>query len=860
MRLGWNTIGGRLFLVFAGILAVNAAALILVTELQHRQERFDAQVEGYHTIEVEIEAYLHSIQALATGLFASASGHPALSRALVLEAEKRAMDIERRLDELPWEQSVIGRNELAPCLSIRQAMSAEARTIEALLGEGGGSTPAQQRRHRERLRVALSRVAIRTEHANLYVIDIVSRLRAHATELLSSATQLAAWIGRVTIIAGGLGLGTALLLGLMFARWLGSQLAALRDVTRAIADGDLSRRSGIRSNDEIGGLARAFDHMAERLQAQAGVRVSKAYVDNIIETMTNGLVVLDQSGYIEKVNPAACALLGYRQPELIGLPAERILGPQGVGEGADAAQPWQGQAVREVEHVLMTKSGEPRTVSLSSAVMDASSGRKTVYVLDDISERRELFAQLVEAKRVAERATKAKTAFLADMSHELRTPLNAILGYAQMLAEDCTLGERQRAAVATMGASGQHLVMLLEDLLDISKIEAGRMELSPAGLHLGRFLDELSAPFGMRAQAKGLGFAYRRDPELPTAVFADERRLRQVLLNLLSNAIRYTETGRVQFSVDRLGERVRFRVEDSGVGIPSHLHAAIFEPFHQVGAARPYREGSGLGLAISKRLVELMAGTLEVHSVPGEGSVFVVELVLPVIAEWSEGSQPRPGRSGYTGPRRQVLIVDDEVENRVMLRSYLSGLGFGIDEAGDGREAVARAAMGRPNVVLMDLRMPGMGGLEATRALRAGGDRVPIIAISASAFAENQAESLRAGCNAFLAKPVRLDALSAKLEELLGLTWTYAEAAGDSEGAEGGTERVLPPAEELDCLLALSRGGDIQAVRRRVEELAEREPAYADFVAVVRRFVKQYRLRELRTHLAMCLEQATAGD
>ncbi|HWN71986.1 MAG TPA: ATP-binding protein, partial [Haliangium sp.] len=557
---------------------------------------------------------------------------------------------------------------------------------------------------------------------------------------------------------------------------------------------------------------------------------------------------------------------------LVGARADRIFGLFSEATHASAPAPWRQDAAQSAELALITKGGDVRTVAFASALMvdqpgtaqgaepgaepGTRPGAKIVCLLDDITERKQLILQLMEAKRAAEGATQAKTAFLANMSHELRTPLNAILGYAQMLADDDNLTGQQRDAVITMRTSGEHLATLLDDLLDISKIEAERMELVPSEFHLGRFLDHLVAPFRMRCEQKGLSFQYEIVSELPGVVRADERRLRQVLINLLGNAIKFTERGGVTFQVGMHQGRMRFQVQDTGIGIAPEQREEIFATFRRGQRAGQSVEGAGLGLAISRRLVELMSGGIGVNSTPGKGSTFWVDLALPAVSSWQETAVGRDQVRGYEGPRRKVLLVDDEADYRAMLVDYLKPLGFEIDEAANGEEALARCAAAHPDVILMDLHMPVMDGFAATRALRSRREHeeIVIIAISASAFEGDRDASLQAGCDGFLAKPIHLDALLAQLAAQLDLTWMRAEPRAASEQPEvEASVWELPLAEELAELLRMAQQGDVKALRDGVDGLEASNHAYAPFCEELRAWAKQYRLKQIRSHLEALL-------
>jgi signal transduction histidine kinase/CheY-like chemotaxis protein len=383
-------------------------------------------------------------------------------------------------------------------------------------------------------------------------------------------------------------------------------------------------------------------------------------------------------------------------------------------------------------------------------------------------------ASLRLARDEAARASRAKSEFLANLSHELRTPLNAILGYAQILQSDKNLSERQARGLATVEQAGQHLLALIDEILDLSKIEAGRGELHSAPVALAPFLLGIVNIIRVRVEQKGVHFAYDAG-ELPATVMADERRLRQVLLNLLGNAAKFTDRGEVRLHVRQHGDtnrsaQLRFEVHDSGIGIRAEDVKTLFQPFQQVGDARRQHGGTGLGLAISRQLVRHMGGDIDVQTEPGRGSVFGFELELATVAEPATTVAHRTV-VGYDGERKTVLVVDDVAANRAVLSDMLRPLGFTTVEAENGREGVEKAQALLPDLILMDNVMPVMDGAEATLLLRqmpALRD-VPVIAISASATAEGQARALAAGATAFLSKPFRAAQLVEMLETQLGI-------------------------------------------------------------------------------------------
>ncbi len=457
------------------------------------------------------------------------------------------------------------------------------------------------------------------------------------------------------------------------------------------------------------------------------------------------------------------------------------------------------------------------------------------------SEFRERAEALRRAKEEADAANEAKSRFLAHMSHELRTPLNAILGYAQILGRDTTLSGSQRNGVTVMHRSGEHLLGLINDILDLSKVEFGKLEIHPHDFSLGDFLEGIAATFAVRAREQGLGYRQSSDPNLPPYVHGDEQRLRQVLFNLIGNAVKFTDHGEVVVTVETLGPRLRFTVEDTGRGVPPEEIEQIFQAFHQVADQARAQEGAGLGLAISRGIVERMGGSIALASTPGQGSRFWFDIPLAEAAAPKRALPTAPAiLVGYLGPRRRMLVVDDVAEGRALLTDMLEPLGFVIAEAENGQEALRVAQGFHPDAILMDLRMPVMDGYEATRRIRAITtlQEVVIIGVSASAFGHHKDRCLEAGANDFLPKPFPEQRLFELLARYLGLEWRYAPGASAPEVSA----LVLPPSEVLARLLGLAGGGDIKSL---LDEARALEPDYPPFAQELRALAQGFQVKRI---------------
>jgi len=561
---------------------------------------------------------------------------------------------------------------------------------------------------------------------------------------------------------------------------------------------------------------------AERLQLDQRVRDQQFYTRSLIESNIDALIATDPRGIITDVNKQMEALTGCTRDELIGAPFKNYFtNPERAEAGIKRVL---GESkLTDYELTARARDGKETVVSYNATTFhDRDRKLQGVFAAArDVTERKRYEQSLQQANR-------AKSVFLANMSHEIRTPMNAILGFSQLMLRDQDLTPRQCQYLGTINRSGEHLLALINDILEMSKIEAGRTTLNPSTFDLPVLLKDLEMMFRVRTDEKKLSLSVEMIGDVPQFIVTDINKLRQVFINVLGNAVKFTEQGGIGLRVraDREGATgpfLRVEIEDTGPGISPDDQDKLFRQFEQTKTGQQAGTGTGLGLAISREFVRLMGGAITVNSQVGKGSVFIIHLPLQQgeAQEVQAKGQPRhilrlqPGQAAC-----RVLIADDVEDNRQLLAQLLGPVGFEIRLAANGAEAVQEFEEWRPHVILMDFRMPLMDGHEAIRRIRAmaGGDGPKIIAVTASAMDENRQELLGIGADDFISKPFREAELFEKIHAQVGLEYVYAEhptPAAQEESAKLTPESLasLPPdlihlmrelviAADLDQLLA----------------------------------------------------------
>ena len=608
---------------------------------------------------------------------------------------------------------------------------------------------------------------------------------------------------------------------------------------------------------------RLQEEITERQRGEKALGVAEQKYHSIVENAVEGIYQSTPDGRFLSVNPALARMYGYASPD------ELLHSIESIGKQIYVDPHYRDRFVRHLkqhgtvqgfECQVYHRDGTIFWISEHARAVTKDNGSLLYYegTIQDISSRKEAEEALLLAKEAAESANRAKSEFLANMSHELRTPLNGILGFAQILKGDANLSEDQRSGLDVIHRSGEHLLTLINDILDLSKIEAQKLELSPTAFHFPEFLKTIVEIIKVRVDQAGLSFRYEFPDSLPTEVEGDEKRLRQVLLNLLGNAVKFTDAGQVTLSITAddttdVPHTLRFHIEDTGIGIaPQHLKD-IFLPFQQVADPNRQVEGTGLGLTITNKLVTLMGGTLEVQSTQGQGSCFWFTIPLPSIAQRAPAKTQDLRRIiGVKHGQKRVLIIDDKWENRSVLAHMLKHKGLTIDEASNGQEGLEMATRHRPDVIFMDLVMPVMDGFAATRALRAMpefADTV-IIALSASVFDYSRQESLNVGCNEFLSKPIRELELLQALETHAGIEWEYEVTTQDGHAAFDDMEVMpTPPLDVLQPLYELAIKGQILEVRKQIDAIDQMGQQYAPFTQELRGFAQAFHMKQLSEFL-----------
>jgi len=612
----------------------------------------------------------------------------------------------------------------------------------------------------------------------------------------------------------------------------------------------------ILSNDEFTGIFRSINKLIAQKSEQ--VESSTSRLEKIIEYAADPIVSFNPDGVILIFNPAAENFFGMSRGEASGKSLKDLFTQDEIescGCGDDN-QAFINFLIDNRDGLRrFSGKGKNGAVHFEANVSGITTSAGTVYtaILRDISAHIEVEETLKRAKVSAENANRLKSEFLANMSHELRTPLNAVLGFTQLLLGDGTLSVDQRDKIRIISRSGEHLLGLINDILDISKIESGKAELNDTVCNLPQFLKEIYEMFSVRCEKKALNFELEILDDLPEYVEVDIGKLRQILINLIGNSVKFTKDGGVAILAGIEGDKLRFAVTDTGCGIESADLERILEPFVQSSAGE-HEGGTGLGLAISSRYIKMMGGELSIKSEIGKGSTFSFTIAYRKSDRVpQEGQGASSALSVVNGESPRVLIVDDKVLNRDILRQMLEKSGFTVSEAADGREAVEKNRLGKPDIIFMDIRMPVMDGYEAVAAIRAEvGGRSPVIfALTASAFIHDEQKIMSSGFDGYLAKPFKISSLYALIEAKTGITFSLSGAEAAPASGESAVEIDFAAASAAftegirSSLRDALDINDFSAVRTALEAIPPDSPG-ATAVEALRRAAARFDDREAR--------------
>lgn len=609
----------------------------------------------------------------------------------------------------------------------------------------------------------------------------------------------------------------------------------------------------IRLLEELAGdLAFGITVLRARIELKQA-EATRTQLAAIVEFSNDAIVGETPDGIITHWNKSAERIYGYRAEDIIGKPVTVLAPPSRHAEIHELLETIQkggivvnheSERIRKdgtLIHVAVTlspiKDASGNIIGISTIARDITEHKRNAEELrrykDHLEEEvQQRTTDLVLARNAAEAANQAKSVFLASMSHELRTPLNAILGFSNLMRKDALLPESQRQNLDIINRSGEHLLTLINDVLEMAKIEAGRMQLENAPFDLGGMVRDVTDMMLVRAEEKGLRLLIDQSSRFPRYIVGDEARLRQVLINLIGNAVKFTEQGGVTL---RLGTRknnishLLLEVEDSGPGIAPEDQQRIFEPFVQLGAQWD-NKGTGLGLSITRQFVQLMAGSISLESTPGKGSLFRIELPLSEVAKTDIVQSKQVKKGDVVGlspgqPEYRILIVEDKLENQLLLAKLMESVGFQVRVAENGEQAVKLFQSWRPHFIWMDRRMPVMDGLEATRRIRIlpGGNEVKIVAVTASAFIEQRSQSLEAGMDDFVRKPYRFNEIYECMSKHLGVRYIYDGTPDEPEQPAIALTpemlSVLPEGLRSDLATALE-SLETQRIARVIQQVA----------------------------------------
>lgn len=533
-----------------------------------------------------------------------------------------------------------------------------------------------------------------------------------------------------------------------------------------------------------------------RKQAENALLESETRMRSITNSAQDAIIMMDPTGNISFWNPAAERIFGYSRNEAMGQNLHNFIVPPRFHEDHHAMFPaflqsGKGSAIgKTLDFEAQRKDGIEINVQLSLSSILINDQWHAVGILRDVTEQKKMEAALVKAKQDAEKANKSKSIFLANMSHEIRTPLNAIIGFSQLMNRDKQLSETQKEYNISIIRAGEHLLALINDILELSKVEAGRIVLNPANIDLHTFIDDIDMIFKERAKSKNLQFICEKSNDLPRYVFVDESKLRQIYVNLIGNALKFTDEGgiAIRTRVDKINEdmsQLVIEIQDSGPGIDENEIHKLFKHFEQTSSGISKGSGTGLGLALSRELAILMGGDISVSSKVGKGSVFTFRVQIK--KGDSDAVKTNTQKSVISIEKSdsvyRILVVDDKAENLKVAVKLLQLVGFETNEAVNGEDAIAKFEDWNPDLILMDMRMPVMDGYEAARRIKSTekGMRTPIVALTASTFEDELKHIDSMGMQGYIRKPFREHELFSTIGKILGVKYIYEDESPVSD-------------------------------------------------------------------------------
>ena len=585
----------------------------------------------------------------------------------------------------------------------------------------------------------------------------------------------------------------------------------------------------------------------------------------LVSTAVDGVMIIDANGTVQEYNPACEQLFGYRADEVVGQNVKMLMPPPYREEHDEYLHRYRATGNKRIIGIGREVEGRRKdgtTFPMELSVGEARPGGQQVFVgiIRDITARKTAEQSLRIAKEQAESASHAKSQFLANMSHEIRTPMNAVLGYTQLIENDSDMPDKFHRPLKAIHSAGNHLISLIDDILDLSKIEAGAMELDARDFDLGDLTEDVSGMFAMRCEQKGL--TWQADVHIgERAVRADDRKLRQVLINLLGNSVKFTDRGVISLKVEQSGQRYIFGVEDTGPGITEEAQKRIFEPFQQAEEGEA-KGGTGLGLAITKRHIELMGGSLSLESTPGDGSCFRFELELPP----AEGdillkNGQKEGLCRLAEPYRVLaLVVDDVEDNREVLSGLLERAGIEVTMASSGAEALQLIAQQIPDIIFMDVRMPVMDGLTAVRQLRERwpAEGIVCVAITASGLLRQRSFYQDAGFDDFIGKPFIFEKVCDCMVRHLHVEFVHEPDTVMPAGAKpcaGEPDAIQLPGSMRERLLAAARINALTEIETLIGELKELSPDAKCLAVELEKLLSRYDM----DGIIALIEQIPAG-